>query len=166
MPVTSNTGSVSAAFTTLLSPALLKGESPSIKIERPFSLATNTRWHEATSIAEFSFNKKAYESLPTEYRRALDYAAAVILAGSDAEYFVKNSIGLHRLNTEFKTKVELIRFTDAFLDGARKVSAQVMQEESDKSPLAKKVAAAHAKFLASTAEWAKVEGSYYSTLSQ
>jgi TRAP-type mannitol/chloroaromatic compound transport system substrate-binding protein len=122
-------------------------------------------WHEATSIAEFSFNKKAYDGLPAEYRRALDYAAAVILASSDAEYVVKNAVGLQRLNTEFKSKVELIKFPDPFLDGVRKVSAQVMQEEADKSPLAKKVAAAHDKFLASTAEWSKVEGAYYSTLS-
>ena len=51
------------------------------------------------------------------------------------------------------------------LDGARKVSAQVMQEEADKSPLAKKVAAAYAKFYAATSDWAKVEGAYYATLS-
>ena len=122
-------------------------------------------WHEATSIAEFSFSKKAYDGLPAEYRRALDYAASVILGASDAEYFVKNSNGLQRLNTEFKTKVELIRFPDAVLDGARKVSAQVMQEEAEKSAMAKKVAAAYAKFLNATAEWSKVEGAYYSTLS-
>ena len=40
-----------------------------------------------------------------------------------------------------------------------------MQEEADKSPLAKKVAAGYAKFFSATAEWAKVEGAYYSTLS-
>ena len=123
-------------------------------------------WQEATSIAEFSFNKKAYDGLPADYRHALDYAAAVILAASDAEYFVKNSTALHRLNTEFKTKVELIKFPDAVLDGARKIAAQVMQEEADKSPMAKKVAAAYAKFVTTTSDWAKVEGAYYSTLSQ
>ena len=122
-------------------------------------------WHEATSIAEFSFNKKAYDALPAEHRKALDYAASVILATSDAEYFVKNAVGLQRLHTEFKSKVELIKFPDPFLDGARKVAAQVMQEEADKSALAKKVAAAHDKFLTATAEWSKVEGAYYSTLS-
>jgi TRAP-type mannitol/chloroaromatic compound transport system substrate-binding protein len=122
-------------------------------------------WQEATSIAEFSFNKKAYDGLSADHRRVLDYAASVILAASDAEYFVKNAAGLQRLTTEFKTKVELIKFPDALLDGVRKVSAQVMQEEADKSPLAKKVAAAYTKFLSATAEWAKVEGAYYSTLS-
>ena len=122
-------------------------------------------WHEPTSIAEFSFNKKAYEALPADHRHALDHAASVVFAASDAEYFAKNAIGQQRLNTEFKTKVELVKFSDALLDGVRKVSAQVMQEEADKSPLAKKVAAAYAKFYASTADWAKVEGGYYSTLS-
>jgi len=122
-------------------------------------------WQEATSIAEFSFNKKAYDGLPAEYRRVLDHAASVITAATDAEYFVKNAGALQRLNTEFKTKVELIKFPDAVLDGARKVAAQVMQEEADKSPMGKKVAAAYTKFVSSTADWAKVEGAYYSTLS-
>jgi hypothetical protein len=40
-----------------------------------------------------------------------------------------------------------------------------MQEEADKSALAKKVASAYDKFVSSTAEWSKVEGAYYSTLS-
>jgi TRAP-type mannitol/chloroaromatic compound transport system substrate-binding protein len=120
---------------------------------------------EATSIAEFSFNKKAYDGLPAEYRRALDHAAPVILATSDAEYFVKNATAFQRLTAEFKTKVELVRFPDAVLDGARKITAQVMQEEADKSPTAKKVAGAYAKFVATTADWARVEGAYYSTLS-
>ena len=90
----------------------------------------------------------------------------MILAASDAEYYVKNAAGLQRLTTEFKNKVELTRFPDAVLDGVRKVSVQVMQEEADKSPMAKKVAAAYTNFMAATAAWAKVEGAYYSTLSQ
>jgi TRAP-type mannitol/chloroaromatic compound transport system substrate-binding protein len=121
-------------------------------------------WHEPTSIAEFSFNKKAYDALPADFRHVLDHAASVIYAASDAEYFVKNAIGMQRLTTEFKSKVELTRLPDVVIDGARKLSAQVMQEEADKSPMAKKVATAYAKFVASTADWAKVEGAYYSVL--
>lgn len=121
-------------------------------------------WHEPTSVAEFSFNKKAYDALPADFRHALDHAAAVIYVASDAEYFVKNAIGMQRLTTEFKTKVEIVRLPDAVIDGARKLSAQVMQEEADKSPIAKKVAVAYAKFVAATSGWAKVEGAYYSVL--
>src|SRR5262249_56026521 len=86
-------------------------------------------WHEPTSIAEFSFNKKAYDALPADFRNVLDYAAAAIYPLSDAEYFVKNAIGLQRLNTEFKAKVELTRLPDAVIDGARKLSPQAMQRE-------------------------------------
>jgi TRAP-type mannitol/chloroaromatic compound transport system substrate-binding protein len=89
----------------------------------------------------------------------------VIYAASDAEYFVKNAIGMQRLVTEFKNKVEIIKLPDAVIDGARKLAAQVMQEEADKSPMAKKVAAAYAKFVDTTSGWAKVEGAYYSVLS-
>jgi len=121
-------------------------------------------WHEATSIAEFSFNKKAYDALPVDVRHALDYAASAIYPLSDAEYFVKNSIAMQRLTTEFKNKVELVKLPDSVIEAARKLSAQVVQEEAEKSPMAKKVAASYAKFLATTADWAKVEGAYYSTL--
>jgi TRAP-type mannitol/chloroaromatic compound transport system substrate-binding protein len=72
---------------------------------------------------------------------------------------------MQRLTTEFKSKVELVKLPDVVIDAARKLSAQVMQEEADKSPMAKKVAASYAKFLAQTGEWAKVEGGYYAVLS-
>ena len=74
-------------------------------------------------------------------------------------------MALQKLTTEFKTKVELVKLPDAVIDAARKLSAQVMQEEADKSPLAKKVATSYAKFMAQTADWAKVEGGFYSILS-
>jgi TRAP-type mannitol/chloroaromatic compound transport system substrate-binding protein len=122
-------------------------------------------WHEATSIAEFSFNKKAYDALPADFRHVLNYASDAIYGLSDAEYFAKNAVAMQRLLTEFKSKVELVKLPDVVIDAARKLSAQVMQEEADKSPMAKKVSASFAKFMTQTAEWAKVEGGYYSVLS-
>ena len=91
-------------------------------------------WHEPTSIAEFSFNKKAYDALPAEFRHVLNYATDAIYGLSDAEYFAKNAVAMQRLTTEFKTKVELVKLPDAVIDAARKLSAQVMQEEADRSP--------------------------------
>ena len=41
---------------------------------------------------------------------------------------------MQRLTTEFKGKVELIRLPDAVIEHMRKLSVQVMQEESDRSP--------------------------------
>ena len=55
---------------------------------------------------------------------------------------------MQRLTTEFKTKVELTKLPDVVIDAVRKLSAQVMQEEADRSPMAKKVAASYAKFVA------------------
>jgi TRAP-type mannitol/chloroaromatic compound transport system substrate-binding protein len=121
-------------------------------------------WHEPTSVAEFGFNRKAYDALPADFRHALDYASTVTYTSSATEYFVKNSLGMQRLTTEFKTKVELVRLPDAIIEGVRKLAAQVMQEEADRSPMAKKVAASYAKFVETTAAWARVEGGYYSIL--
>jgi TRAP-type mannitol/chloroaromatic compound transport system substrate-binding protein len=78
---------------------------------------------------------------------------------------VKNAVAMKKLLTEFKTKVEVTRLPEALVEQFRKLSAQAVQQESDKNPLAKKVSASYAKFQALTGDWAKVsEGGYYSLL--
>jgi TRAP-type mannitol/chloroaromatic compound transport system substrate-binding protein len=120
-------------------------------------------WQEATSVTEFTCNRKAYEALPVDLRRALDYAAIATESLSVTEYTVKNSIALQKLLTEFKGKVEVVRFPDPLVDQLRKLVAGVVQEESDRSPMAKKVAASYARFQAMIGEWSRIsEGAYYS----
>ena len=72
---------------------------------------------------------------------------------------------MKKLLTEFKGKVEVTRLPDSLIEQLRKLSAQAAQQEADKSPIAKKVAASYARFMALTGEWARVsEGGYYTLL--
>ncbi len=122
-------------------------------------------WQEATSVTEFTFNRKAWEALPADFKHALDVAALVTQTLSISEYSVKNAVAMKKLLTEFKGKVEVSRLPDALVEQFRKLSAQAVQQESDKSPLAKKVAASYARFQALTGDWARVsEGGYYALL--
>lgn len=122
-------------------------------------------WQEATSVTEFTFNRKAHDALPADLKRALDVAALASQTLSIGEYSVKNAVAMRKLLTEFKTKVEVTRLPDALVEQFRKLSAQAVQQESEKNPLAKKVATSYAKFQALTGDWAKVsEGGYYSLL--
>jgi TRAP-type mannitol/chloroaromatic compound transport system substrate-binding protein len=122
-------------------------------------------WQEATSVTEFTFNRKSYDALPVDFQRALDYAAIATQTLAVTDYAVKNAVAMRKLLTEFKGKVEVTRLPDALIEQFRKLSAQAVQQESERSPMARKVAASYARFQALVGDWAKVsEGGYYSLL--
>jgi TRAP-type mannitol/chloroaromatic compound transport system substrate-binding protein len=121
-------------------------------------------WHEGTSVAEFGFNKKAYDGLPADFKHVLNYAATAVQLLSVTEYFHKNAIAMQRLTGELKSKVELTRLPDSVIEHMRKLWAPVMQEEAERSPMSRKISASYAKFVALTGDWGKIEGAYYSVL--
>jgi TRAP-type mannitol/chloroaromatic compound transport system substrate-binding protein len=118
-------------------------------------------WHEPGTTGEFVFNKKAYDSLPADLRRILDYAAAAIHTFEWQEYENKNAIGLEKLKTEFKGKVEILQFPVEVLKELKKTAAEVVKEESEKSPMARKVYASYTKFQGRISGWAVVSESAY-----
>jgi TRAP-type mannitol/chloroaromatic compound transport system substrate-binding protein len=122
-------------------------------------------WHEPGTTGEIVFNKKAYDALPAEFRHMLDYATRAANTVGFMEYFTRNSENLVKLRTEFKSKVEFTRLSDAMLKDIKKAAVQVVKEEADRSPQAKKVNANYQKFKALVDDWSEIsEGSYYSTL--
>ena len=64
------------------------------------------------------------------------------------EYHAKNAIALERLKTEFKGKVEVLPLPVPVLRDLRKLAAEVVREESEKTPMARKVHASFTKFQA------------------
>jgi TRAP-type mannitol/chloroaromatic compound transport system substrate-binding protein len=122
-------------------------------------------WHEPGTVSEFGFNKKAYESLPADLRRILDLAAVATQVHGLMDFHSKNAIALERLKTEFKDKVELVQFPAPVLRELKKIATQVIQEYSEKSPMARKVNASFAKFQALVGPWDRVaEGAYQQLL--
>jgi len=74
----------------------------------------------------------------------------------------KNAIALARLKTEFKGKVEILQYPTALLRDLKKLAAEVVKEESEKSPMARKVYASFTKFQALLSPWDRVaEGAYH-----
>jgi TRAP-type mannitol/chloroaromatic compound transport system substrate-binding protein len=110
-------------------------------------------WHEPGTTGEFTFNKKAYEALPVDLQRILDHTATVMHTLEYGEYEAKNIIGLQKLRTEFKTKVEIIAFPAEVLKELRKLAAEVNKEESEKSAIAKKTYESYDKFQAGQRTW-------------
>jgi TRAP-type mannitol/chloroaromatic compound transport system substrate-binding protein len=119
-------------------------------------------WHEPGNTTEFGFNRKAYEALPVDLRRTLDHAAASVEVYGLADFHAKNAIALGRLRTEFKGKVEVIQIPTPVLRDLRKMSVEVVGQESEKTPMARKVHASFTKFQALVGPWDHVaEGAYH-----
>src|SRR5262249_9827798 len=119
-------------------------------------------WHEPGTVNDFGFNKKAYETLPVDLRRTLHHAGAAAQTYSVTNYHTKNATALERLRTECKGKVEIIQLPTSVLHELKKLAADVVREESEKTPMAKKVHASFTKFQALVSPWDHVaEGAYH-----
>jgi TRAP-type mannitol/chloroaromatic compound transport system substrate-binding protein len=119
-------------------------------------------WHEPGTTLTFGFNRKAYEALPAELRRMLDHAAAATQRYALTEYHTKNGLALERLRTEFKGKVDVLMLPAPVLRDLKKIAAEVVKQESEKTPMVRKVHASYTKFQALVGPWDHVaEGAYH-----
>ena len=119
-------------------------------------------WHEPGAMTEFTFNKKAYEALPLDLQRTLDHAVAAVQVYGLTDFHAKNAIALERLKTEFKAKIEVVPLPAPVLRDLKKLAAEVMRGESEKSPMARKAYASFTKFQALVGPWDHVaEGAYH-----
>jgi len=119
-------------------------------------------WHEPGTTLDFGFNRKAYEALPVDLQRTLDHAAAAVQVYGLSEFHAKNAIALERLKMEFKSKVEVIQLPAPVLRDLKKLATEVVREESEKTPMARKVHASFTKFQALVGPWDHVaEGAYH-----
>jgi TRAP-type mannitol/chloroaromatic compound transport system substrate-binding protein len=122
-------------------------------------------WHEPGTVTGFGFNKKAYEALPVDLRRTLEHAAEVVQIYGLTEYHVKNATALRILRTEFTGKVDVLPLPVQVLRDLKKLSAVVVKEESEKTPMASKVHASFTKFQALVNPWDHIaEGAYHQSV--
>ena len=101
------------------------------------------------------------EALAVDLKRILDLAAAATQVHGVMDFHTKNAIAIERLKTEFKGKVELVQFPAPVLRDLRKIATQVIRDQSEKSPMARKVHASFTRFQALVGGWDHVaEGAY------
>jgi TRAP-type mannitol/chloroaromatic compound transport system substrate-binding protein len=99
---------------------------------------------------------------PRGGRRLPSHAAAAVHLYALTEFHTKNAIALERLRTEFKGKVEVLPLPVPVLRDLRKLAAEVVREESEKTPMARKVHASFTKYQALVGPWDHVaEGAYH-----
>jgi TRAP-type mannitol/chloroaromatic compound transport system substrate-binding protein len=120
-------------------------------------------WHEPGTYLEYFFNKKAYEGLPKDLQHILDAACMEAEGWALKEFDANNGASLQTLIN--KHKVQLFRFPDEVLNALRRLAVEVLEEESAKSPMAKKVNESFKKFQKVVGTWGTVsELAYYNTI--
>jgi len=122
-------------------------------------------WHEPGTVAEFVFNKKAYDVLPADLKRILDLAASAAQVHGFMDYQAKNVIATERLRTEYKGKVELVQFPAPVLRDLKKMATEVIHAQAESSPMARKVHASFTKFQGRLGPWDSIaQGAYHQFL--
>jgi len=119
-------------------------------------------WHELGTTLEFVFSKRAHDALSADLKVALDDAASAVSVFGLTEYEVANSLAIDRLRNEYSGKVEILQLPTPVLRSLKKLAADVVNEESEKSPMARKVHASYARFQSQFGAWRRVsEGAYH-----
>jgi TRAP-type mannitol/chloroaromatic compound transport system substrate-binding protein len=85
-------------------------------------------------------------------------------SGAVSGYEAKNAIALEKLEAELKGKVEVLPLPVPALRDLKKLSAEVVREESEKSPMPRKVHASFTKFQALVGPWDHVAEDAYHQL--
>ena len=120
-------------------------------------------WHEPGTCLEVMFNKKIYDELPADLKVILDVVAAETNMWSLSEFNAQNGAALQELIT--KHHVELCEFPAEVLDDLRKLAEEVIEEEANKDPMARKVADSFKAFQKQVGTWGTVsEKAYYDTI--
>ena len=120
-------------------------------------------WHEPGMYLEYFFNKKAYESLPKDLQTIIDVACMENEHWVLSQFDAQNGAALQELIT--KHKVELVRFPDSVLNLLRELSAEVIQEITEKDPMSKKVYESFAKMQKQVGTWGTIsEKAYYDSI--
>jgi TRAP-type mannitol/chloroaromatic compound transport system substrate-binding protein len=106
------------------------------------------------------FNKKAYDSLPKEFKCILDVAATDNYIWSLAGFDAGNGACLQKMIDKYKVKLK--RYPKEVIDGLRALSDEVVAEEAAKSAWATKVNDNFQKFKKQVGMWYNIsEKSYY-----
>jgi TRAP-type mannitol/chloroaromatic compound transport system substrate-binding protein len=121
-------------------------------------------WHEPATTLEFAFNKKDYDALPADLRRIVDHAVTAVSVHGLSEYEAKNAIAFERLKTDYKGKVEILGLPSPVLRDLKKLAAEVLRQESEKSPMARKVYASFTRFQGQHDGWRRVSEAAYHQL--
>ena len=110
-------------------------------------------WWEPGPVIHFFVNKKAWDSLPADYKAAFEAAAYEANVTMMAEYDHKNPAALRSL---VQQGVKLKRYSNEILEAAYKAAVQLYSDESAKNPNFKKIYDEYLKYQKTQNQWFSV----------
>lgn len=117
-------------------------------------------WHEPGTCLEVTFNKKAYDDLPSDIKTIVDAVAAETNIWSLSQFEARNGAALKELID--KHNVNLKEFPAEMLDQLKKLAEEVLEEEAKKDEMSTKANEAFKKFKNQIGPWGTVsEKAYY-----
>ncbi|EIJ44038.1 TRAP-type mannitol/chloroaromatic compound transport system, periplasmic component [Beggiatoa alba B18LD] len=121
-------------------------------------------WHEPGTVLEVIVNKKAWDSLPPDLQKIVESAASSLNVTMYAEFEASNNKALRELKEKYK--VNVLPFPPEVLKELRRLTKEVLTEESAKDPLFKKVYDSFTAFQADNDAWTTVSDDAYSEASK
>ncbi len=112
-------------------------------------------WHQLVSCSEIEINRKSWEALPEAYKAMVEVAANAQVAYTYAETEAMQFGVMAEMRDKFKVQVK--RWSDEDLAKIEKTWLEVIQEESAKDPLFKKVADHYLDFRKRYAIWGQAQ---------
>ena len=112
-------------------------------------------WHQFVSVSEILMNRKQFEALPKSYRKIIEVAA-----GNQVHYTYAESEAMQfdaMAEMRDKHKVQIKRWKDSDIAAFEKAWLEVIQEESAKDPLFKKIADDYLDFRKRYAVWGEAQ---------
>ncbi len=116
-------------------------------------------WHEPGATLECFTNKSALEALPADLQSIVINACRVANQDMLAEYTARNNDALNTLINDHG--VDLRKYPDKVLEELRVLSAQVVSEVADKSPLAQRIYDSYTQFKQKAVAWHEVSERSY-----
>jgi TRAP-type mannitol/chloroaromatic compound transport system substrate-binding protein len=108
-------------------------------------------WHQQVSVNHILMNKKAFDALPKSYKKMIEVTAGNYVIKNYAESEASNFGAMEEMAK--KHGVQIKRWTDDQIAVFEKTWLEVLQEESAKDPLMKKIADDYLAFRAKYKIW-------------
>lgn len=108
-------------------------------------------WHEPGPVLELIVNRKAWETLSDDLQRSIEIAASASNIWMLSQFEAKNLAALRRLTEEHR--VEIIPFPDDVIKELKRLTKEVLDEQSAKDPVFKKIHEAYQAFSKDNDVW-------------
>ncbi|WP_369599998.1 TRAP transporter substrate-binding protein [Hahella sp. SMD15-11] len=116
-------------------------------------------WHEPGTSLEFTVNKKAFESLPSDLQAIIEVATRMVNQDMLDEYTARNQSALDELVNKHGVVVK--KFPDEVLKELETLSRQTLDELAAKDPMTKKVYESYKAFRANVVKYHHISEQAY-----